>query len=86
MPDSDYLRDFFVSHAAADLEWAEWVAAELETAGIMKRLDGGPALLFTNVKGHDVPVVGNFLAALATRFEPLNYSTHFGKGREKPGT
>jgi 2,5-furandicarboxylate decarboxylase 1 len=35
----------------------------LEVAGIMKRLDGGPALLFTNVRGHDVPVLGNFLAA-----------------------
>src|SRR5580704_9117239 len=39
------------------------VDVELEAAGIMKRLDGGPALLFTNVKGHSVPVVGNFLAA-----------------------
>ena len=39
------------------------VDPELETAGIMKRLDGGPALLFTNVRGHAVPVVGNFLAA-----------------------
>jgi 2,5-furandicarboxylate decarboxylase 1 len=34
----------------------------LEIAGIMKRLDGGPALLFTNVEGYDVPVVGNLLA------------------------
>jgi len=34
----------------------------LEIAGIMKRLDGGPALLFTNVRSHDVPVVGNLLA------------------------
>lgn len=39
------------------------VDAELELAGIMKRLDGGPALLFTNVRGHAMPVVGNFLAA-----------------------
>ncbi len=29
----------------------------------MKRLDGGPALLFTNVRGYDIPVLGNFLAA-----------------------
>ena len=35
----------------------------LQVAGIMKRLDGGPALLFTDVRGHDVPVLGNFLAA-----------------------
>jgi 2,5-furandicarboxylate decarboxylase 1 len=34
----------------------------LEVAGLMKRLDGGPALLFTNVKGYATPVVGNLLA------------------------
>lgn len=34
----------------------------LEIAGLMKRLDGGPALLFSNVKGFGIPVVGNFLA------------------------
>jgi 2,5-furandicarboxylate decarboxylase 1 len=34
----------------------------LEVAAIMKRLDGQQALLFSNVKGHDVPVIGNFLA------------------------
>ncbi len=39
------------------------VDVDLEIAGIMKRLDGGPALLFSNVRGHDVPVLGNFLAA-----------------------
>ena len=39
------------------------VDRHLEVAGLMKRLDGGPALLFTNVRGHDIPVVGNFLAA-----------------------
>jgi tetratricopeptide (TPR) repeat protein len=45
VPDSDYLTDFFVSHADADLEWAEWVAAELETAGygvIVKAWDFRP--------------------------------------------
>lgn len=39
------------------------VDPELEAAGIMKRLDGGPALLFTDVRGHALPVLGNFLAA-----------------------
>jgi len=38
------------------------VDLELEVAGIMKRLDGGPALLFADVRGHDIPVLGNFLA------------------------
>ena len=32
----------------------------LEIAGIMKRLDGGPALLFTDVRGHNVPGAGQF--------------------------
>ena len=54
MPDSDYLTDFFVSHADADLEWAEWVAAELETAGygvIVKAWDFRPGE--NNLARHD---------------------------------
>src|SRR5271156_6542065 len=43
--------------------YTKTVDVDLEIAGIMKRLDGGPALLFSNVRGHDVPVIGNFLAA-----------------------
>jgi 2,5-furandicarboxylate decarboxylase 1 len=34
----------------------------LEVAGIMKKLDGGPAVLFTAVDGYDIPVVGNLLS------------------------
>jgi 2,5-furandicarboxylate decarboxylase 1 len=34
----------------------------LEIAGMMKKLDGGEAILFPDVKGFDVPVVGNLLA------------------------
>jgi 2,5-furandicarboxylate decarboxylase 1 len=34
----------------------------LEIAAIMKKLDGGPAILFTEPKGHRMPVLGNFLA------------------------
>jgi len=37
----------------------------LELAAIMKKRDGETALLFTDVKGHDLPVVGNFLACQA---------------------
>jgi len=37
----------------------------LEVAGIMKRLDGGPALLFSQVDGYDMPVVGNLLSCQA---------------------
>jgi 2,5-furandicarboxylate decarboxylase 1 len=37
----------------------------LEIAGMMKKLDGGPALLFSDVIGHDVPVVGNMLSCQA---------------------
>jgi 2,5-furandicarboxylate decarboxylase 1 len=38
------------------------VDPHLEIAAIMKRRDGDAALLFTQVKGYDVPVVGNFLS------------------------
>ncbi len=38
------------------------VDADLEIASIMKKLDGGPALLFTSVKHHTIPVVGNVLS------------------------
>ena len=41
------------------------VDTHLDVAGIMKKLDGGPALLFTDVRGHTMPVLGNFLAAQA---------------------
>ena len=41
------------------------VDPHLEVAGIMKRLDGGPALLFSAVSGHAMPVVGNLLACQA---------------------
>ena len=37
----------------------------LEVAGLMKKLDGGPALLFAKVNGHDMPVIGNLLSCQA---------------------
>jgi 2,5-furandicarboxylate decarboxylase 1 len=37
----------------------------LDVAGIMKKLDGGPALLFAKVDGYDMPVVGNLLSCQA---------------------
>jgi 2,5-furandicarboxylate decarboxylase 1 len=37
------------------------VDPHLEVAAIMKRCDGTAALLFADVKGYDIPVVGNFL-------------------------
>jgi 2,5-furandicarboxylate decarboxylase 1 len=37
----------------------------LEIAGIMKQRDGEEAILFGNVKGFDIPVVGNFLSCQA---------------------
>jgi tetratricopeptide (TPR) repeat protein len=42
---SDYAVDFFVSHADVDVQWAEWIAAELENAGygvIVKAWDFRP--------------------------------------------
>lgn len=41
------------------------VDTHLEIAAIMKRLDGGPAILFTDPKGYAMPVLGNFLSAQA---------------------
>ena len=38
------------------------VDTHLEIAAIMKRMDGGPAILFNSVNSHDMPVIGNFLA------------------------
>ena len=37
----------------------------LEVAGLMKKLDGGPALLFSKVNGHEMPVIGNLLSCQA---------------------
>jgi len=41
------------------------VDPHLEVAGIMKRLDGGPALLFSKVDGYETPVIGNLLSGQA---------------------
>jgi 2,5-furandicarboxylate decarboxylase 1 len=38
------------------------VDPHLEVAAVMKKLDGEPALLFTDVNGHDMPVIGNLLS------------------------
>lgn len=45
--------------------YAAEVDPRLEVAGIMKKLDGGPALLFSKVDGYDIPVVGNLLSCQA---------------------
>jgi 2,5-furandicarboxylate decarboxylase 1 len=46
-----------------------------QVAGIMARLDGDRALLFEDVDGHDVPVVGNVLSS------PENCAAAFGLDR-----
>ena len=38
------------------------LALQDEVAGVMKALDGGPALLFENAGGHEMTVLGNFLS------------------------
>ena len=35
---------------------------EFQIAGMMKKLDGGPALLFAKVKGYAMPVIGNLIS------------------------
>ena len=39
------------------------VDPEYEIAGIMKKLDGGPALLFPQVRGYSMPVLGNLISS-----------------------
>ena len=41
------------------------VDPHLEIAAMMKKLDGGPAVMFTAPQGFDTPVLGNFLSAQA---------------------
>lgn len=41
------------------------VDTRLEVAAIMKKLDGGPAVMFTRPTGFETPVLGNFLSAQA---------------------
>jgi 2,5-furandicarboxylate decarboxylase 1 len=48
--------------------------ADLEIAALMKRLDGAEALMFPQVKGHSVPVIGNLLCSQA------NCEAAFGVG------
>jgi 2,5-furandicarboxylate decarboxylase 1 len=43
-------------------DYAAPVDAHLEIAALMKQQDGGPALWFSQVTGHSVPVVGNMLS------------------------
>ncbi|HWM21937.1 MAG TPA: UbiD family decarboxylase [Ilumatobacteraceae bacterium] len=52
------------------------VDQHLELAGLMKRHDGDTALLFENVKGASMSVLGNFLAS------PANVMAAFGGSRD----
>ncbi|HEV2546235.1 MAG TPA: UbiD family decarboxylase [Stellaceae bacterium] len=67
------------------------VDPDLEIAGIMKRLDGGHALMFTAVRSHDMPVVGNFLscqenceAAFGTDFQQIREFVARALGNPNP--
>jgi UbiD family decarboxylase len=37
------------------------IDTNLAVAGVMKKRDGGPALLFTTVDGYAIPIIGNLL-------------------------
>jgi 2,5-furandicarboxylate decarboxylase 1 len=41
------------------------IASKLEVAGVLKKRDRGPALMFTAVDDYDVPVVGNLMCCQA---------------------
>src|SRR2546423_3340262 len=63
----------------------------LEAAGLMKKLDGGPAVLFAKVNGHDMPVIGNLLscqsnveAAFGTDFRRIRQFVGRALGDPKP--
>jgi 2,5-furandicarboxylate decarboxylase 1 len=47
------------------LAYAAPIDPHLEVAAVMKKLDGGPALLFSAVDGYDMPVIGNLLSCQA---------------------
>ena len=42
--------------------YAHEADTEYQVAGIMKKLDGGPSILFPRIKGHAMPVLGNMLS------------------------
>ncbi len=48
------------------------IDSNLAVAGVLKKRDGGPALMFTAVEGYDVPVIGNLLCC------QLNCEAAFG--------
>jgi len=41
------------------------IDTNLAVAGVMKKRDGGPALLFTKVDGYAIPIIGNLLCCQA---------------------
>jgi 2,5-furandicarboxylate decarboxylase 1 len=99
LPNADVLDTRFRSALDRMIErgrlqaYAAAVDPHLEVAAIMKRSDGAPALLFTDVKGYDVPVVGNFLAcqenceaAFATDFHSIRQFIARAFGAPKPPT
>ena len=58
--------------------YANPINRSLEIAAVMKKLDGGKAVLFPSVKDSDVPVIGNLLccrenceAAFGTDFREI---------------
>ncbi len=67
------------------------VDPRLEVAGIMKKLDGGPAILFSKVDGFEVPLVGNLIscqanceAAFGVEFRTLREFVARAMGNPKP--
>jgi len=41
------------------------IDTNLAVAGVMKKRDGGPALLFTAIDGYAIPIIGNLLCCQA---------------------
>ena len=80
-----------MQHAGRIDTYAHEADTEYQIAGMMKKLDGGPALLFAKVNGHDMPVIGNLLScqanvesAFGTDFRRIRQFVGRALGEPKP--
>ncbi|MBO3745844.1 tetratricopeptide repeat protein [Streptosporangiaceae bacterium NEAU-GS5] len=65
MSDAEYTKDFFISHADADVHWAEWIAGELENNG------------YTVIhKGWDILPGHNLLAKIDEALSTCRHTLH----------
>ncbi|TDA67184.1 MAG: UbiD family decarboxylase [Clostridia bacterium] len=87
------LRDFlrFLEDAGELIRIEDEVDSRFEVSAVLKRVGqaGGPAVMFTGVKGYDVPVMGNLFGslrrlAMALECEVAQINQVYLERREKP--